>query len=192
MDRPCLGQPLDRLSKVPELFSCDIGMLYSVIRQHCSEQNVTLAALSPPNTILPSAHVAKVVCLVARRCALPAPLATTHAAFNLREKRTGRPPSDRPSSTHWEEHTRCPTLTCHATRVLCSCGPPLLAAMNPEKLAEALIEVQKLSAEERLKMGREGQRFIRENHTIEALAIRFEEALQDTVRRGSSRYSEQS
>lgn len=64
--------------------------------------------------------------------------------------------------------------------------------MNPEKLAEALIEVQKLSAEERLKMGREGQRFIRENHTIEALAIRFEEALQDTVRRGSSRYSEQS
>ena len=115
MDRPCLGQPLDRLSKVPELFSCDIGMLYSVIRQHCSEQNVTLAALSPPNTILPSAHVAKVVCLVARRCALPAPLATTHAAFNLREKRTGRPPSDRPSSTHWEEHTRCPRLS-HYTR----------------------------------------------------------------------------
>ena len=50
---------------------------------------LTLAALSPPNTILPSAHVAKVVCLVARRWALPAPLATTHAAFNLREKRTG-------------------------------------------------------------------------------------------------------
>ena len=142
MDRPCLGQPLDRLSKVPELFSCDIGMLYRVIRQHCSEQNVTLAALSPPNTILPSAHVAKVVCLVARRCALPAPLATTHAAFNLREKRTGRPPSDRPSSTHWEEHTRCPTLTCHATRAPCSCGPPLLAAMNPEKLAKMASQVR--------------------------------------------------
>lgn len=79
---------------------------------------------------------------VARRWALPAPLATTHAAFNLREKQTGRPPSDRPSSTHWEEHTRCPTLTCHATRSLCSCGPPLLAAMNPEKLAKMASQVR--------------------------------------------------
>ena len=114
MDRPCLGQPLDRLSKVPELFSCDIGMLYSVIRQHCSEQNVTLAALSPPNTILPSAHVAKVVCLVARRCALPAPLATTHAAFNLREKRTGRPPSDRPVPPRIGRSTHAARLS-HAT-----------------------------------------------------------------------------
>jgi len=107
--------PAARSPRSPELFSCDIGMLYSVIFDNCSEQNFTLAALSPPNTILPSAHVAKVVCLVARRWALPAPLATTHAAFNLHEKRTGRPPcSDRPSSTHWEErsthdvvHARC-------------------------------------------------------------------------------------
>lgn len=39
-----------------------------------------------------------------RRWALPAPIAATHAALNIREKRTGSSPNDRPSSLHWEEH----------------------------------------------------------------------------------------
>lgn len=59
--------------------------------------------------------------------------------------------------------------------------PPL----SPKQLAEALERMRSLSPEERLAMGRKGQEYIRQHHTIEALAGRFEEALFDTVNRES-------
>jgi len=52
---------------------------------------------------------------------------------------------------------------------------------SPRELAEALLKMADLSEAERLAMGSRGQAFIREHHTIERLAQRFEEAVAQTL-----------
>ena len=90
--------PAARSPRIRSLFVACLGMILTVIGQ-APLIKLTLAALSPPNTILPSAHVAKVVCLVARRWALPAPLATTQTRLSIYARNgladppaTARPP----------------------------------------------------------------------------------------------------
>lgn len=58
-----------------------------------------------------------------------------------------------------------------------------IAPEEPEQLAESLIQLAQLTEEERLTMGRRGQQFIRENHTIRELAHRFETAVSETLAR---------
>lgn len=56
---------------------------------------------------------------------------------------------------------------------------------SPNALAEGLLHLSQLSESERLEMGRRGQEFIRENHTIAGIAERFEDAVSETLARTS-------
>ena len=75
-----------------------------------------------------------------------------------------------------------PVTTCARTPSISTYGAGLtITPESPRELAEALLKMADLSEAERLAMGSRGQAFIREHHTIERLAQRFEEAVAQTL-----------